>query len=177
MRLCVCLCVTWTTEMNMLIFIISTPSQTPGVIGQGKQVFQPGRWSYGPVQSLDPLLTLLERCKTASVKWKYETIISKITKQKFWVRDPEMSYLKKFSSLSCLPGLITQMLANEALQAQLLLSVEAQQDLISTDVREMTEMRILAWSEMNVGLCLSSVFPKQVQSCLVVIIFMPSVWS
>lgn len=54
------LCATWTTEMNVLILIISTTSQAPGVISQGKQVFQPGRRSDGPVQPLDPLLTLLD---------------------------------------------------------------------------------------------------------------------
>lgn len=85
------LCVTWTTEMNMLILIISASSQTPGVIGQGKQVLQPGGWSYGPVQSLDPLLTLLKRCKTASVKRKYETIVLTTTTQKVRFRHPEMS--------------------------------------------------------------------------------------
>lgn len=54
-------CVTWATEVDVLVLIISTPSQTPGVVGQSKQVFQPGRWSDGPVQPLHPLLALLER--------------------------------------------------------------------------------------------------------------------
>lgn len=57
---------TWTAEMNMLILVISTSSQTPGMICQGKQVLQPRRVSYGPVQPLDPLLALLKRCKVAS---------------------------------------------------------------------------------------------------------------
>lgn len=59
---------TWATEMNMLVFIISAASQTPGMIGQGEQVLQSGRVSDGPVQTLNPLLALLERCKVASVE-------------------------------------------------------------------------------------------------------------
>lgn len=57
---------TWTAEMNMLILVIGTSSQTPGVICQGKQVLQPWWVSYGAVQPLDPLLALLKRCKVAS---------------------------------------------------------------------------------------------------------------
>lgn len=56
--------------MDMLVFIVSAASQTPGMIGQGEQVLQPRRVSYGPVQTLDPLLALLERCKVASVEIK-----------------------------------------------------------------------------------------------------------
>ncbi len=72
------LCVrTWATEMNVLVFIISAASQTPGMIGQGEQVLQPRRVSYGPVQTLDPLLALLERCKVASVEkqmWRLDRL-------------------------------------------------------------------------------------------------------
>lgn len=68
LRLDCCVRVTWTTEMNVLVLIISTASQTPGMIGKGEQVLQPGRVSYGPVQTLDPLLALLECCKVASVE-------------------------------------------------------------------------------------------------------------
>lgn len=74
----VCVCLTWATEMNVLVFIISAASQTPGMIGQGEQVLQPGWVSYGPVQALDPLLALLERCKVASVEnttWRAERLV------------------------------------------------------------------------------------------------------
>lgn len=59
---------TWTTEMNVLVFIIGAASQTPRVIGQGEQVLESGRMSHGQVQTLHPLLALLERCKVASVE-------------------------------------------------------------------------------------------------------------
>lgn len=87
-----CVCMTWATEMNMLVFVISAASQTPGVIGQGEQVLQPGRVCYGPVQTLDPLLALLERCKVASVE------IRKI-------RDPTAKYLV---TTSCIWGVEEQ---------------------------------------------------------------------
>lgn len=61
---------TWATEVNVLVLVIRVASQTPGVIGQSKQVLQPCRVCYGPVQTLDPLLALLECCKVASVKNK-----------------------------------------------------------------------------------------------------------
>lgn len=54
--------------MNMLVFIVSAASQTPGMIGQSEKVLQPRRVSYGPVQALHPLLALLERCKVASAE-------------------------------------------------------------------------------------------------------------
>lgn len=67
-KLCLDVCVTWTTEMNVLVLIVSAAPQTPGMIGQSEQVLQPGGVSYGPVQTLDPFLTLLERCKMASLE-------------------------------------------------------------------------------------------------------------
>lgn len=58
---------TWATEMDVLVLIIGAASQTPGVVGQGEQILQ-SRWvSDGSVQTLHPLLALLERCKVASV--------------------------------------------------------------------------------------------------------------
>lgn len=59
---------TWATKMNVLVLIVSAASQTPSMVGQGEQVLQPGRVSYGPVQTLHPLLALLECCKVASVE-------------------------------------------------------------------------------------------------------------
>ncbi len=64
--------------MDVLVFIISAASQTPGMISQGEQVLQPRRVSYGPVQTLDPLLALLECCKVASVEMRQ---INEILKQ------------------------------------------------------------------------------------------------
>lgn len=52
----------------MLVLVISAASQTPSMIGQSEQVLQPGWVSYGPGQTFDPLLALLERCKVASVE-------------------------------------------------------------------------------------------------------------
>lgn len=75
-----CVCVhmrTWATEMNVLVLVVSTASKTPRVIGQSKKVLESGRVSYGPVQTLHPLLALLERCKVASVEnpvWSLERL-------------------------------------------------------------------------------------------------------
>lgn len=53
--------------MNVLVLVVSVASQTPRVVGQGKQVLQSGWVSYGPVQTFHPLLALLEGCEVASV--------------------------------------------------------------------------------------------------------------
>lgn len=42
-------CVTWTAEVNMLVLVVGAAPQTPGVVGQGEEVLQPGRVSDGSV--------------------------------------------------------------------------------------------------------------------------------
>lgn len=67
--------------MDVLVLIIGAASQTPRMVGQGEQVLQSRRVSYGSVQTLHPLLALLERCKVASVL-KPRVKIRKISEMK-----------------------------------------------------------------------------------------------
>lgn len=60
------MCVTWATEVDVLVLVVGAAPQAPGVVGQGEQVLQAGRVGDGPVQTLHPLLALLERGKVAS---------------------------------------------------------------------------------------------------------------
>lgn len=66
-RVCVCVRrLTWAAQVHMLVFIVGAAPQAPGVVGQGKKVLLPRRVGYGPVQTLQPLLALLERGEVAS---------------------------------------------------------------------------------------------------------------
>lgn len=51
---------TWSAQVQVLVFIVCVASQTPGVIRQREQILQTGGMCYSPVQSLQPLLTLLK---------------------------------------------------------------------------------------------------------------------
>lgn len=52
--------VTWAAQVQMLVLVVGTAPQAPGMVGQCKQVLQPRWMGYGTVQALQPLLALLE---------------------------------------------------------------------------------------------------------------------
>lgn len=51
---------TWTAEMCVLILLIHTHPQAPGVVGKRKEILRLGRAGDGSSQPLQPLLALLE---------------------------------------------------------------------------------------------------------------------
>lgn len=61
---------TWTAEMCVLILLIHTHPQAPGVVGKSKEVLRLGRAGNGSSQPLQPLLALLEGGEMAPAKPK-----------------------------------------------------------------------------------------------------------